>query len=140
MKARLKQSGANEGVEFRNWKYRANTLPGHRLVALSRKYGKSHEANAVLFRKAYEEGENISDGDVLIEAAEELQLGASREEINAFVRGDEGVMEVLHDDEMAKRRYVRDGAASRRLVLICSFCRGNLLSFIHHVTFFGFLS
>ena len=57
---------------------------GHVLVALARRHGKSHEANAALFRKSYEEGANISDAAVLLEVGR--QLGLPEAELEAALR------------------------------------------------------
>ena len=106
MKERLKESGASVGIRFKNWNYRANTVPGHRLVSLARKYGKSHEANLALFIKSYEEGENISEQDTLIGIAKGLELGIPDGEIEEYIKGDDGTMDVLHDAEIARNQYV----------------------------------
>ena len=53
-------------------------------MALARRHGKSHEANAALFRKSYEEGANISDAAVLLEVGR--QLGLPEAELEAALR------------------------------------------------------
>lgn len=51
MMKRVTDAGRADGAPFAGWKWRANTVRGHVLVALARKHGKSHEANAALFAK-----------------------------------------------------------------------------------------
>ena len=108
IKQRLVDSGAPDGATFSDWRWRPNTCPGHRLVALARAHGKSHEANGALFRRSFEEGQNIGDAGVLIEVGEGLGLPGVEE----WVGGDEGALEVLEDSE---------AAASRRLTGVPAF-------------------
>lgn len=100
IKQRLIESGAPDGARFERWLWRANTLPGHRLVALARSHGKSHAAKEALFRKIYEEGENISNPDVLIEVGKQLELP----DVEGWVNSDEGVLDVLKDDDVGKHQ------------------------------------
>ncbi|GAB4815832.1 hypothetical protein N2152v2_002878 [Parachlorella kessleri] len=74
IKQRLVDNGKPDGAAFANWRWRANTVKGHMLVALARKHGKSHEANELLFKASYEEGKNISDTPVLLDIASKLGL------------------------------------------------------------------
>ena len=101
---RVREAGRPAGATFADWRIRPNPVPGHRLVTLARSHGKDHEAEEALFVANYEQGRNISDADVLLEVAESLGLGLPKEELEAFIRGDDGVMEVLQDDEVAKRK------------------------------------
>ncbi|KAI7837679.1 hypothetical protein COHA_008472 [Chlorella ohadii] len=93
-------SGREDGAEFASWKWRANTVKGHVLVALARRHGKSHQANEAL----YEEGGNISDAEVLLEVGR--QLGLPEAELQAALGGDELdgelLAEVQQDDAVAK--------------------------------------
>ena len=100
IKQRLMASGKPDGATFTNWQWRPNTFPGHRLVALARQHGLSHEANKALFQKSYEEGKNISSSKVLLEVGEELGLPGVEE----WVRSDEGALEVLKDVDEARHR------------------------------------
>jgi predicted DsbA family dithiol-disulfide isomerase len=101
---RVIEAGRPAGATFANWRVRPNTMPGHRLVTLARSHGKDHEAEEALFVANYEQGRNISDADTLLEIAESLGLGLPKAELEEFVRCDDGVMEVLQDDEVAKRK------------------------------------
>lgn len=69
-------------------------------MCLTVQHGKSHEANAALFERAYERGENISDVAVLADAAREIGLPENVEE---YLAGEGGVDDVLQDDLKAKR-------------------------------------
>ena len=99
MKNRLVQSGTPDGATFTTWKFRANTFPGHRLVALARQHGKTHEANLALFEATYEQGRNISDLDVLIRIGKQLELP----EVEEWIHSDEGSLEVLKDFSEARQ-------------------------------------
>ncbi len=99
MKNRVVQSGTPDGATFSSWKWRANTFPGHRLVALARQHDKSHQANLLLFEASYENGENISDLDVLIRIGKQLELP----DVEEWVRSDEGSLEVLKDFSEARQ-------------------------------------
>ncbi|EFN58796.1 hypothetical protein CHLNCDRAFT_140580 [Chlorella variabilis] len=101
---RVATSGRADGATFANWKWRANTVKGHMLVALARKHGRSHEANELLFQKSYETGDNISDAATLLDVGR--QLGLPEEELQAAFGGDEMdgelLREVQRDDSVAK--------------------------------------
>ncbi|KAL4443051.1 hypothetical protein ABPG77_008542 [Micractinium sp. CCAP 211/92] len=95
---RVAGAGRQDGADFANWAWRANTVKGHVLVALARRRGKSHEANQALFIKSYEEGANISDAAVLLEVGR--QLGLPEEELQAALGGAELDAELLKEVEM----------------------------------------
>lgn len=108
LKNRLVAAGKDVGAAFTNWKYRAATLGGHRLIALARRHGKSDVASDILFTKYYEEGEDIADVSVLLEIAKQLNLHLTEEELAHFLSSSdkEGLLEdVLEDDTTAKKRY-----------------------------------
>jgi predicted DsbA family dithiol-disulfide isomerase len=98
IKKRLTDSGAPDGALFSNWTWRSSTFPGHRLVALGRAHGKSHATKEHLFKKIYEQGENISSIESLIQAGKDLGLPNVEEWMNS----DKGMEEVLEDDTVAK--------------------------------------
>jgi predicted DsbA family dithiol-disulfide isomerase len=93
IRQRLVAAGAPDGATFEDWQWRPNTMPGHRLVALARRHGRSHEANEALFRRSFQEGKNLSDPEVVLEAGRELGLPGVEE----WVRGGEGEAEVEQD-------------------------------------------
>ncbi|GAB4821845.1 hypothetical protein N2152v2_008891 [Parachlorella kessleri] len=95
----LRRSGAPDGATFKDWQWWPNTLHAHRLVALAKKHGKGHEANAMLFQKSYEEGQNISRLDTLVDVGEQLGLPG----VTAYLSGQEGLDEVRQDDAFGKR-------------------------------------
>ncbi|XP_024515926.1 uncharacterized protein LOC9639863 [Selaginella moellendorffii] len=94
----LRRSGAKDGAVFENWKWWPNSLHGHRLVRLADTVGKAAEAEQLLFTLTYEEGQNISDLEVLKSAGEKLGLPNVRE----YLESGEGKREVLEEDKLAK--------------------------------------
>jgi predicted DsbA family dithiol-disulfide isomerase len=99
MKDRVIASGTPDGATFSSWAWRANTFPGHRLVALAKQQGKTHQANSSLFEASYEKGENISDLNVLIRIGRELELP----NVEEWMHSDEGSLEVLKDFSEARQ-------------------------------------
>jgi predicted DsbA family dithiol-disulfide isomerase len=98
LRARLAASGAEAGAAFADWRWRAATFDGHRLGALARREGKSDAAAGVMFRRAYEDGENLSETSTLLAAAEELGLPGAAE----WLASGAGAEEVDADDRRAK--------------------------------------
>ncbi|KAI5083885.1 hypothetical protein GOP47_0000054 [Adiantum capillus-veneris] len=94
----LRRSGAKDGLRFKDWKWWPNTLHAHRLVLLADSVGKGGEAKQELFRLTYEEGQNISDLEVLCAAANQLGLSGARE----YLMSDEGKQQVIKQDRAAK--------------------------------------
>ncbi|MCO5606806.1 hypothetical protein L7F22_060997 [Adiantum nelumboides] len=92
------RSAAKDGLQFKDWEWWPNTLHAHRLVLLADSVGKGGEANQELFRLTYEEGQNISDLEVLCAAANRLGLSGARE----YLMSDEGKQEVIKQDRAAK--------------------------------------
>eukprot|EP00270_Netrium_digitus_P020399 TRINITY_DN840_c0_g1_i1.p1 TRINITY_DN840_c0_g1~~TRINITY_DN840_c0_g1_i1.p1 ORF type:complete len:214 (+),score=48.26 TRINITY_DN840_c0_g1_i1:99-740(+) len=95
----LRRSGARNGVKFANWKWWPNTLHAHRLIHYAKKFGRGGEMKDRLLRLTYEEGHNISDLSVLLEAGKELGLP----NVHSFLESDEGREDVLEEDEHAKK-------------------------------------
>jgi predicted DsbA family dithiol-disulfide isomerase len=100
LRARLAASGAEAGAAFADWRWRAATFDGHRLGALARREGKSDASAGVLFRRAYEDGENLSETATLLAAAEELCLPGAAE----WLASGAGAEEVEADDRRAKEQ------------------------------------
>ena len=70
----LKQSGKKVGANFSNWKTWPNTLRAHQLISYvtnpDRKVENkptTSECNAAIFNSMYENGENVSLADTLVE-------------------------------------------------------------------------
>jgi len=97
----LRRAGRACGANFEDWKFWPNTLSAHRLVLLAERNGKAGPAKSLLFRKVYEEGENISELSVLKQAG--LQLGL--DQASAFMDSEEGVQEIQNRDLEAKHGY-----------------------------------
>ena len=77
--ARLEALGRDAGIEFRFDRIdRApNTLDAHRLIRWATPEGLQTRTAMVLFRRYFEEGEDISDAGVLTAAAAEVGLDAA---------------------------------------------------------------
>jgi predicted DsbA family dithiol-disulfide isomerase len=114
--ADLRRSAKKDGnLEFRTWRYWPHTLDALRLVHLMKKKfddpnrlrgfpsNKQGEAKDILFRLCYEEGKNVSQLDVLVEAAVELSL--DRDEAIRYFKSNEDVAEVKRLDGQAKSEY-----------------------------------
>lgn len=123
MKQRVVDAGAADGVAFAAWNHRANTFPGHRLVALARQSGaaKTHETVKELFDRAYERGENISSAETVAAAGRAAGLS----DADNWARSDEGALEVLRDDEQAKSMGITGVPA---FLISSGTSRGSLLS------------
>jgi len=77
----LRQMGATVGAPFKKWKWWPATMAAHCLVELARAEGISTSlSKSALFEALYEEGENISDVQVLAEIAAK-HLGLDREKV-----------------------------------------------------------
>ncbi|EFJ12797.1 hypothetical protein SELMODRAFT_425207 [Selaginella moellendorffii] len=82
----------------RRWGSDSWTTSLRRLVRLADTVGKAAEAEQLLFTLTYEEGQNISDLEVLKSAGEKLGLPNVRE----YLESGEGKREVLEEDKLAK--------------------------------------
>jgi len=103
----LKEEGTPSGACFQNWKFWPNTLKAHILMQYVEDHHKDHkkvdETKELLFKKCYEEGQNISDVRVLLEIAKELGLDEQRDAIRAYIEGEDGRKKVMARDKKAKR-------------------------------------
>ncbi len=62
--------GKNAGIDFRfDTTLITNTYPAHRILHLSKKYGKSGEMEEALFRAHFTDGKNVADPQVLVSLA-----------------------------------------------------------------------
>lgn len=102
MKDRVVSAGRDSGAPFASFTHRANTLPGHRLVALARQHGKTNETEALLWNLYYEKGVNISDPKVVIQAGKDLELP----NVEDFILGTGGLKEVDEDLMEARKRRI----------------------------------
>lgn len=92
----LTDMGKNSGVNFNHDKtFVANTFLSHKLLHLTKKYGKDNEMEALLFGALFEEGKNIADTELLISLAE--QLGIDKEEAKDVLASNKFDYEVKQD-------------------------------------------
>ena len=107
--AGMKQSAKADGCKFEHWGRQnpdsvwANTLDAHRLMHFVRKrlgWSKVHTFKKLIFQCYYEKGWNISDVGVLTEIG--VLGGLDKQEIETYLRSNEGKPEVLEEDRRAK--------------------------------------
>ncbi|KAJ7296325.1 hypothetical protein O6H91_Y130900 [Diphasiastrum complanatum] len=72
-----------------------------RLVLLADTKGKAADAVQILFKMTCEEGQNVSDSEVLCSAAEKLELPNARD----YLTSGQGEKEVLEEDRTAKEKF-----------------------------------
>ena len=94
---RVTQMAAGEGVEFRmDRAVRANTRLAHRLLWWAEQPGApiaQADLKERLLQAYFHDGLDVGDPDVLADCAAEL--GADRDEVRAFLDGDDGAADVL---------------------------------------------
>jgi len=73
---RLSQIAASYGIKFTSTKRIYNTRLAHEATEYARQHGKADEFHRVVFRKVYADGLDISQWDVLGDAAREVGLDA----------------------------------------------------------------
>jgi predicted DsbA family dithiol-disulfide isomerase len=73
---RLSQLAASNGMKFLSTRRIYNTRIAHEATEYAREHGQDNEFHAIVFRKVYAEGLDISQWDVLRAAAEEAGLNA----------------------------------------------------------------
>jgi predicted DsbA family dithiol-disulfide isomerase len=69
-----------------------NTFRGHRLLHHARQFGVQHELSETLFAAYFEQGRDVGDDEVLLDAAVKHDL--DREATRAFLAGEESADEV----------------------------------------------
>ena len=74
--ARLRQLAASNGMKFVSTQRIHNTRIAHEATEYARDHGRQNEFHAIVFRKVYADGLDISQWDVLRAAAEEAGLNA----------------------------------------------------------------
>eukprot|EP00002_Diphylleia_rotans_P032990 TRINITY_DN6981_c0_g1_i1.p1 TRINITY_DN6981_c0_g1~~TRINITY_DN6981_c0_g1_i1.p1 ORF type:complete len:213 (+),score=45.44 TRINITY_DN6981_c0_g1_i1:55-693(+) len=75
----MTQTGVEEGINFKWGGKVGNTFDSHRAIEWAKKFNKQNELVEILFRKYFEEEQNIGDIEVLVSAANELGLSGARE-------------------------------------------------------------
>jgi len=92
-------SGVGIDMRFERIERMPNTFSGHRLLHRARVWGVQHELAETLFSAYFEEGKDLGDDEVLLEAA--ASHGMDRQEVEAFLEGDEGSDAVQAEIERA---------------------------------------
>lgn len=110
----LKHSGKKVGANFSNWKTWPNTLRAHQLISYvtnpDRKVENkptTSECNAAIFNSMYENGENVSLADTLVEIGTG-RLGVSTSEaddLKLHLENNVSAKDVMKDIQMGRRRY-----------------------------------
>lgn len=112
----LKQEGRNDiannisppdaGATFHNWKWWPNTFKAHQLVYFAEVNGNmdSHTCNSILFKAIYEEGQNISNLDTLVQIGVE-KMNLNRVELRLFLELDKGAEYVRSEIRRGKQNY-----------------------------------
>lgn len=96
MLERVVNEGAKDGIEMRfDRALTANTFDAHRLLRFAAQSGKQRELEMLLYRAYFTDGLDISDKDILADRAAEA--GLERENAAAYLRGDEGVQDVMQE-------------------------------------------
>ncbi|KAF9897593.1 hypothetical protein BX616_005303 [Lobosporangium transversale] len=101
---RMIKVGEAEGIHFKYGGNIVNTLDSHRLVWFATRKGKQDEMVTELFKNYFEE-DKCGEIPTLIESA--VKVGLDREEVEKFLKSDEGVQEVQQEIERAKLQGVQ---------------------------------
>lgn len=70
----LLNAGESTGIKFNFCKRIPNTLNSHRLIHVAKSQNKQDEIVELLFKKYFEEGENIGSTQVLKDLAKQVKL------------------------------------------------------------------
>jgi predicted DsbA family dithiol-disulfide isomerase len=105
---RVEAAAAEAGLEvhFDRIPKTPNTMDAHRLIRWSRTTGNQSALVDLLFRRYFAEGADISDHEVLLEAAE--QVGMERAIVGRLLASDAD-LDLLHEEEAAARRMGVNG-------------------------------
>jgi predicted DsbA family dithiol-disulfide isomerase len=107
MEEQLLAAGADEQIPFAFEKIQRtpNTFAAHRLVWYAARQGKQDEVMEALFRAYFLEGKNIGDLNTLAFVAAEG--GLDRTEIEEFLVGEKGVVEVKSEEAVGRQLGIR---------------------------------
>jgi predicted DsbA family dithiol-disulfide isomerase len=108
----LKSEGQQDGANFMNWQWWPHTLKAHQLVQYCASKSNNNNSisistdkvNKLLFRAEYEEGENISNVNTLVEIGKKLGVEAP-EDLASYLSNDEGEIKVKEDIAIGRQRY-----------------------------------
>ncbi|KAF9187541.1 hypothetical protein BGZ51_007387 [Haplosporangium sp. Z 767] len=101
---RMIQVGQEEGIKFEYSGNIVNTLDSHRLIAFATRKGKQDEIVEALFEDYFEENK-CGEIPTLIETA--AKIGLDRNEVEQFLKSDEGVKEIQDEIVQAKMQGVQ---------------------------------
>ena len=101
----MKSEGKKDGATFKSWKTWPNTFKAHQLIRLAENKGvDTNVSNKVLFEAVYEEGQNISSIDTLVQIGMD-KLGLSAEEVRDCLEFDRLGDEIKSDINAGRRKY-----------------------------------
>lgn len=97
VRTRIEEEAARSGIRMRFARIERmpNTFRGHRLLHFARSAGVQHELAERLFSAYFEEGEDVGDDAVLLEAA--AAVGMDRQQTAEFLAGD-GSVDAVRDE------------------------------------------
>ena len=99
----IEQAGEGEGIQFAFDRIARtpNTVDSHRLIEYAGQRGAQDQVVEALFRRYFEQGEDIGDRAVLEAAG--VDGGLDEAEVRQFLTGSEGVDHVREESEAASR-------------------------------------
>jgi predicted DsbA family dithiol-disulfide isomerase len=101
----LKSEGKQDGADFMNWQWWPHTLKAHQLVQYCASNSISTDkVNQLLFLAEYEEGENISNVNTLVEIGKKLGVEAP-EDLASYLSNDKGEIKVKEDIAIGRQRF-----------------------------------
>lgn len=101
----MKSEGRKDGATFKNWVTWPNTFKAHQLIRLAENKGvDTNLSNKALFEAVYEEGQNISLVDTLVQIGTD-KLGLSAEEVRDCLGSDRLGGVIKNDINIGRRKY-----------------------------------
>ncbi len=103
---RIRDAAAESGldVHFDKIKRTPNTMDAHRLIRWSRSTGNQNALVDQLFHRYFENGEDISDRQILLDAA--VSIGLERDVVDQLLDGDADRKELADEDVAAREMGV----------------------------------
>jgi predicted DsbA family dithiol-disulfide isomerase len=103
----IREFGEQVGIEFRfdRIERSPNTLDSHRLIRWAGTAGCQNEMVDILFRRYFEDGEDIGSHDVLIDAAAEAQMDTDI--VRDLLTKDADKELIRREDEMARQMGIQ---------------------------------
>ena len=99
----VEAAGRDEGIPFAFNRIGTtpNTMDSHRLIAYASETGRQNDVVEILFRRYFEQGENIGALEVLVDSAFEAGLGGQA--VRAFLESEAARDDVTRGDVAARR-------------------------------------